>query len=131
MGNHSKIYEQQRDMYDNHTHSVQDRIVSFHQPWLRPVARGETKASVEFGAKFDMSLDQGIASLKYSSFAAYNESDILISMISRYHDRHGSHPERVLADKIYRNRKNLNYYKLRGIRLLGICARAAEKERSS
>jgi len=114
-----KIYEQQRYMYDNHTHSVQDRIVSFHQPWLRPIVRGKVKASVEFGAKFDMSLDQGIARLEYSSFDAYNESDIVVSAIRRYHDRHGSYPERVLADKIYRNRKNLNYCKERGIRLSG------------
>ncbi|KFN89455.1 transposase [Tetragenococcus muriaticus] len=114
-----KIYEQQRFMYDNHTHSVQDRIVSFHQPWLRPIVRGKAKAPVEFGAKFDMSLDQGIARLEYSSFDAYNESDILISTIRRYHDRHGSYPERILADKIYRNRKNLNYCKQRGIRLSG------------
>ncbi|MCF1627428.1 IS5 family transposase [Tetragenococcus koreensis] len=114
-----KIYEQQRYMYDNHTHSVQDRVVSFHQPWLRPIVRGKAKASVEFGAKFDMSLDQGIARLEYSSFDAYNESDILVSTIRRYHDRHGYYPERVLADKIYRNRKNLNYCKQRGIRLSG------------
>ncbi|MCF1684747.1 hypothetical protein LQF67_04015 [Tetragenococcus halophilus] len=106
-------------MYDNHTHSVDDRIVSFHQPWLRPIVRGKAKASVEFGAKFDMSLEQGIARLEYTSFDAYNESDILVSAIRRYHDRHGAYPERVLADKIYRNRGNLNYCKDRGIRLSG------------
>ncbi|MEK0151941.1 transposase [Tetragenococcus halophilus] len=123
------IYEQQRYMYDNHTHSVQDRIVSFHQPWLRPIVRGKAKASVEFGAKFDMSLDQGIARLEYSSFDAYNESDILISTIRRYYDRHGNYPERVLVDKIYRNRKNLNYCKQRGIRLSGGCTGAPEKNK--
>ncbi|GEN92243.1 transposase [Tetragenococcus koreensis] len=59
------------------------------------------------------------ARLEYCSFNAYNESDILISTIRRYHERHGYYPERVLADKIYRNRKNLNYCKQRGIRLSG------------
>ncbi len=114
-----KIYEQQQSMYEHRTHSVADRIVSFHQPWLRPIVRGKQKAAVEFGVKFDMSLDQGIARLEYTSFDAYNESEILVSALRRYHDRHGCFPERVLADKIYRNRKNLNYCKTRGIRLSG------------
>ena len=38
-------------MYDNHTHSVSDRIISLNQPWIRPIVRGKAKASVEFGAK--------------------------------------------------------------------------------
>ncbi|SDN48040.1 Transposase DDE domain-containing protein, partial [Megasphaera paucivorans] len=36
-----------------------------------------------------------------------------------YHERYGHYPERVLADKIYRNRLNLAYCKERGIRLSG------------
>ena len=46
-----KLYDQQKYMYDNHTHSVSDRIVSVSQPWLRPIVRGKSKAPVEFGAK--------------------------------------------------------------------------------
>ena len=45
-----KLYEQQKYMYDNHTHSVPDRIISISQPWLRPIVRGKAKAPVEFGA---------------------------------------------------------------------------------
>ena len=37
--------------------------------------------------------------------------------IRRYYDRHGYYPGRVLADKIYRNRKNIRYWKARNIRL--------------
>lgn len=55
-----KIYEQQQYMYDNRVNSVPNRIVSFHQPWVRPIVRGKAKASVEFGAKLDMSVDNGI-----------------------------------------------------------------------
>lgn len=39
-----KLYEQQKYMYDNHTHSVPDRIISISQPWLRPIVRGKAKA---------------------------------------------------------------------------------------
>ena len=51
------LYEQQKYMYDNKIHSVEHRIVSISQPWLRPIVRGKVKAPVEFGAKFDLSLD--------------------------------------------------------------------------
>ncbi len=42
------LYEQQKYMYDNHTHQVENRIVSLSQPHLRPIVRGKTKAPVEF-----------------------------------------------------------------------------------
>ena len=44
-------------MYDHKVHSVADRIVSVSQPWLRPIVRGKATDPVEFGAKFDLSLD--------------------------------------------------------------------------
>ncbi|WP_419566105.1 hypothetical protein [Ruthenibacterium lactatiformans] len=46
-----KIYEQQKYMYDNHTHSVEDRIVSVSQPFVRPIVRGKAGKPVEFGMK--------------------------------------------------------------------------------
>ena len=35
-----KLYEQQKYMYNNKVHSVEHRIVSIPQPWLRPIVRG-------------------------------------------------------------------------------------------
>lgn len=43
----------------------------------------------------------------------------LVQAVRRFYDRNGRYPERVLADKIYRNRENINYCKKRGIRLSG------------
>ena len=40
-------------------------------------------------------------------------------MIERYKNRTGHYPERVLADKIYRNRENLRFCKSLGIKLSG------------
>ena len=114
-----KLYEQQKYMYDNHTHSVPDRIVSISQPWLRPIVRGKAKAAVEFGAKLDISVVNGFTRLEYHSFNAYNEAMKLSDMIERYKERTGSYPERILADKIYRNRENLAYCAERKIRLSG------------
>ncbi|MGN1095101.1 MAG: IS5 family transposase, partial [Eubacteriales bacterium] len=45
------IYEQQKYMYDNHTHTIPDRIVSVSQPFVRPIVRGKAGKPVEFGAK--------------------------------------------------------------------------------
>ena len=39
-----KIYEQQKFMYDNHTHSVENRIVSVSQPFVRPIVRGRSES---------------------------------------------------------------------------------------
>ena len=114
-----KLYDQQKYMYDNHTHSVSDRIVSISQPWLRPIVRGKSKAPVEFGAKLDISVVNGFTRLEYHSFDAYNEALKHSNMIERYKERTGSYPERILADKIYRNRENLAYCAERKIRLSG------------
>ena len=119
LGTLRKIYEQQKYMYDNHTHSVSGRIVSVSQPFIRPIVRGKAGKPVEFGAKLDISVSDGWTRLEYWSFDAYNEATKLIETIERYMEREGHYPERVLADKIYRNRENLGYCKLHGIRLSG------------
>ena len=41
-----RLYEQQQYMYDNKVHSVENRIVSISQPWIRPIVRGKLNASV-------------------------------------------------------------------------------------
>ena len=115
-----ELYKQQDYMYRNGTHSVKDRIVSISQPYVRPIVRGKAKSPTEFGAKLDMSIDEnGFARLERLSFDAYNEGDVLIGTIERYHERTGHYPERVLVDQIYRNRKNRSYCKEHGIRISG------------
>lgn len=115
-----KVYEQQLYMYENKTHSVEDRIVSISQPYIRPIVRGKAKAPTEFGAKLDMSVDEhGMARLEKLSFDAYNESDVLKTALEKYRERTGHYPERVLADQIYRNRDNINICKKWHIRLSG------------
>ena len=114
-----RLYEQQKYMHDNRTHSVNDRIVSLSQPHIRPIVRGKAKAKVEFGAKLDISVVDGWTRLEKQSFDSYNESVTLIEAIERYKERTGSYPERVLADKIYRNHDNLSFCKKWDIRLSG------------
>lgn len=114
-----KVYEQQKHMYDNDIHSVEDRIVSISRPFIRPIVRGKAGKPVEFGAKLDISVCDGWARLEVLSFDAYNEATNLKAMAERYRERTGRYPSRILADKIYRNRDNLAWCKLHHIRLSG------------
>ena len=104
-----RLYEQQPYMYDNRVHSVEHRIVSISQPWLRPIVRGKVKAPVEFGAKFDLSLDsEGYGRIEKISFEAYNESTCLIEAIERFRERTGyqvqSWAGQALQKKLIKNR---------------------------
>ena len=115
-----KLYEQQKYMYDNRTHSVENRIVSISQPYLRPIVRGKAKAPVEFGTKYDVSIDEkGHARLEKVSFEPYNESTIFADVMNRYKERTGHYPKRVLADQIYRTRANRNFCKDHNITMSG------------
>ena len=113
------IYEQQKYTYDNRTHSVPDRIGSVSQPFVRPIVRGKAGKPVEFGAKLDISAVDGWTRLECCSFDAYNEAGNLQKMAERFRELEGHYPSRILVDKIYRNRENLNYCKEHGIRLSG------------
>ncbi len=105
-------------MYQNKTHSVDNRIVSIAQPWIRPIVRGKIKSPVEFGAKFDLSIDDnGLGRIEKISYDAYNESTVLKEAAERFRERTGYYPERILADQIYRTRENRKYCKMHGIRL--------------
>ena len=106
-------------MYDTRTHTVEDRIVSISQPYIRPIVRGKAKAPVEFGAKLDISVEDGFARIETISFDPYNESTVLQEAVERFFRRNGCYPKKILADKIYRNRTNLKYCADNGIKLSG------------
>jgi len=114
------LYDQQLHMHQERTHSVQNRIVSIAQPWVRPVVRGKANANTEFGAKVHVSTDDGgYVRVERMSFDVFNESEDLACAVEAYKDRTGLYPDRLLADQIYRNRSNHAWCKERGIRLSG------------
>jgi hypothetical protein len=125
-----KVYEQQKFMYDQQVHSVEDRIVSLSRPFIRPIVRGKAGKPVEFGAKLDISVSDGWTRLEVLSFDAYNEALNLKDMVKRYRARTGHYPSRILADKIYRNRDNLAFCKLHHIRLSGPALGRPKKDES-
>ena len=54
-----ELYRQQRQMYEDRSHQITDRIVSISQPHVRPIVRGKSGKEVEFGAKLSVSLVNG------------------------------------------------------------------------
>lgn len=113
------LYEQQLYMYENHTHSVEDRIVSLSQSWIRPIVRGKAHANTEFGAKLHISMVDGYAKIERLSFDAFNEATDFFAAVEGYRKEHGFYPARVLADKIYRNREIMVWCKERNIQMTG------------
>jgi len=112
------LYDQQKQMWDSKTHSVDHRIVSIHQPHVRPIVRGKAQAKVEFGAKIHVSIIEGISFLDELSWDAFNEGSHMMDYIEKYLKRFGCYPREVLADQIYCTRVNRAALKEKGIKLL-------------
>lgn len=112
------LFDQQKQMYDNHSHSIENRIVSIHQPHVRPIVRGKSHAKVEFGAKIHVSLIDGISFLDELSWEAFNEGTHMMDYVERYRKRFGFYPKEILADQIYCTRSNRAALKEKRIKLL-------------
>ena len=108
------LYEQQLTMYQTRRHTIDDRIVSIHQPHVRPVVRGKASAPVEFGSKIHLSVIEGISFLDELSWDAFNEGSHMEVYVEKYRARFGFYPREVLADKIYCTRANRRMLKSKG-----------------
>lgn len=111
----TKLYAQQKEMFDEKKNKVDNRIVSIHQPHVRPIVRGKARAKTEFGAKIHLSLIDGFSFLDTISWDAFNESTHLTDYVERYKARFGYYPKRVLVDRIYWTRANRKWLKEKGI----------------
>jgi transposase, IS5 family len=114
------LYDQQKQMFDSRTRRCDNRIVSIHQPHVRPIIRGKQNKAVEFGAKLGVSLSgDGVACVDHLSWDAYHEGHDLPGQVEAYRHRHGHYPEKVLADPLYGTRDNRKFLKEKGIEFAG------------
>lgn len=111
------LYVQQLEMFQTRSHQVQDRIVSIHQPHVRPIVRGKSRAKTEFGAKIHLSMVDGFSFLDTISWDAFNEGSHLAEYVENYRKRFGFYPAKVLADKLYCTRENRRWLKEKNIKL--------------
>ena len=101
------------------THSVAHRVVSIHQPHVRPIVRGKAAANTEFDAKLDVALCDGIACPDQIGWGAHNESEWPMHHVERYKQRYGHYPQAVNVDGIYGTRDTRAKLKALGIRFIG------------
>jgi len=113
----SEVYRQQKQMYDDHTHSVEDRIVSISQPHLRPIVRGKANAPVEFGAKVATAHVGGFTFVIHMGYDNFSEAKYLKASAEEYKRIFGFYPKVIIGDRAYATNENRDYCKLRGIRL--------------
>ena len=111
---------QQREMYEKRLKRCDHRIVSLHQPHVRPIVRGKMGRKVEFGAKLGLSLAEGYLANEVLSWDAYYEGDDLPAQVNAYHALYGHYPELLQVDKAYRNDFTRQWCKERGIRMTDI-----------
>ena len=113
------LYTQQETKRLTKAKSISDRIVSLHQPWVRPIVRGKAKSNVEFGAKVSIQMINGYGFVDKTDWDSYAEEALLIPALKDYRRKYGFYPKAAIADRHYRNRKNLAFCKKWGIRLSG------------
>jgi hypothetical protein len=113
------LYAQQKEMYDNKKNKCSNRIVSIHQPHVRPMVRGKDKSKAEFGAKLSVSEHDGMSRVDRIHWEATHEAADLPSQVETYKNQHGYYPEVVIVDKLYTNRVNRAWLKSKGIRCSG------------
>lgn len=111
------VYAQQKQMYDSHTHTCKNRIVSLEQPHVRSIQRGKRPNPTEFGQKLHLSVVDGFTFLEQTCWSNFNEGCDLTAVVEDYRRKFDCYPEAVLADKIYQTRANRAFCKERGIRL--------------
>lgn len=111
------VYDQQLQMFNSQTHQIDDRIVSIHQPHVRPIVRGKSRSKTEFGAKIHLSLVDGYSFLDTVSWDAFNEGSRLMEYVEKYKERFGFYPAKVLADQLYCSRENRRHLNEKGIKL--------------
>lgn len=114
-----EVYRQQREMHSVKTHSTANRIVSIHQPHVRPMVRGKAGANVEFGSKIGVCIHNGLTHLDNLSWDSYNETEDLKTSANNYKKRNGHFPAKINADQIYITRENRTWCKENNIQLNG------------
>ena len=113
----TRMYRQQKNHFRNNDsrESIPNRIVSLSKPHLRPIVRGKEEKSVEFGAKVNNILVDGISFIEKLSFNAFNEGTRLVHCLKMHKRLFGVEAKKVGGDTGYAGTENRDYCKANGI----------------
>jgi len=101
-----KIYHQQLEMYRRKTNRIEDRVVSFHRPYVRPIKRGKQGKKTEFGGKGGLVHVGGFMFLDHFEHRAFAEENLMVAHLLGYVERFGKLPPSVTADTKYGTLRN-------------------------
>ena len=110
------MYRQQKNHFRNNDsrESIPNRIVSLSKPHLRPIVRGREVKRVEFGAKVNNILVDGISFIEKLSFNAFNEGTRLVHCLKMHKKLFGVEAKKVGGDTGYAGTENRDYCKANG-----------------
>lgn len=113
----TRMYRQQKNHFENNDprESVKDRIVSISKPYVRPIVRGKEVKGVEFGAKCNNILVDGLSFIEKLSFNAFNEGTRLPHCLKMHRRLFGVEAKKVGGDAGYAGNANREYCRERGI----------------
>ena len=109
----TRVYRQQSHHFKSgdSRESIPNRIVSISKPYVRPIVRGKENKTVEFGAKSNNILIDGISFIEKVSFNAFNEGTRLRHCISLAQKLTGVPVKKVGGDQGYSGNDNRTFCK--------------------
>ena len=115
LGTITRIYRQQKSHFKSgdSRESIPNRIVS--KPYIRPIVRGKETKPVEFGAKCNNILIDGISFIEKLSFNAFNEGTRLKRCVSLSEKLTGVPVKKIGGDQGYSGNDNRTFCKNNGI----------------
>lgn len=113
----TKAYRQQKNHFESNDprESIPNRIVSLAKPYVRPIVRGKEVKNVEFGAKCNNILVDGISFIEKLSFNAFNEGTRLQHCIKMHKRLIGVDVKKIGGDTSYAGTANRDFCKEKDI----------------
>ena len=113
----TRVYRQQKNHFKSgdSRESIPNRIVSLNKPHIRPIVRGKETKIVEFGAKSNNILIDGISFIEKLSFNAFNEGTRLKHCVSLSDKLTGVPVKRIGGDQGYSGNDNRTFCRENGI----------------
>ena len=109
----TNVYRQQKNHFKSgdSRESIPNRIVSISKPYVRPIVRGKETKTVEFGAKCNNILIDGISFIEKLSFNAFNEGARLKHCVSLSEKLTGVPVKKIGGDQGYSGNDNKTFCK--------------------
>jgi IS5 family transposase len=124
-----KIIEQQDKRNKGKTNIIENRIVSFHEPTVRPIKRGKDGANCEFGKKVAITvIGEGITVSTKIDNNNFDDREIIKAAIEKHNRLTERDPTEIIMDRGGDSKKNHDELKERRIKD-GVQRKGRQKEK--